>query len=162
MKRSKDSGMKIRIPTKKYIKTFLEHPSNANHLLVANKLLALVLTNNKSIEWNYQDREQFETEIVIEISDYFIQNLKHGLCLQKINYFNQIMTDLIRDLIFEKIKTYLFFEKNIKKAIDHARHGLNIDEEDYTDEALNKYYQRNRERLNLPEIYKKNNQAIAC
>src|SRR5690606_3358332 len=100
-------------------------------------------------------KQDWECEIRMIVSDRARLSYKQiKLCPDKASYFNNILANHIRTVIMQKIKVYMKFDKNIKRAIENSLDDLGIDEENLTYDTLAKYYQRHRKKLNLPSVYK--------
>lgn len=145
--------MKLHIPTKAFIKDYITAKSNTK---LEDRLLSVILTNDDAYLFRSGDEtaEAYKTSVVLEVTDKRLRHLKHRLTPKRIYYFNQYMADMIREMLLQKMRTYMAFDRNIKRAIEHAREDMGISDESYTDDALIKYYQRARRHMDLPRIYK--------
>ncbi len=154
--------MKITIPTKSYIKNFLEKRSANKQLLVESKLMAVILANSKSFLFRNKNCKDYDTEMELDISENLNPYLQQGLSNQKIDYFNQLLSAHIRVLLLEKIKTYLVFDQSFTRACNHARQEFGIDPKDFSNRALTQYYYRNKEQQNPSSNQKKNKIYKIC
>lgn len=147
----------ITIPTKHYIKDYLLHLEKQGELGTVSDIMNMVLLNtNRDFFRRHTRNTKWETTITLQVSDRArISLFDQQLMDEKAIFFNQFMAKHIRTLIFEKMKVYMTFDKNIKRAIEYSREQLGIDFEHYSNDTIAKYYQRNRERLSLPNVYKK-------
>lgn len=149
--------MTITIPTKKYIKDYLTHVANQKQQSPESKLLNVILTNSSktAFEQDNVDTTVYDATIEVKISPRARLRAGYVLDARKVKQFNLIMAEMIRDLLFEKIKTFMNFDPCIKRAIIYSRSDLGIDDEHMSDEAISKFYQRNRAKKGLKSINKK-------
>lgn len=145
----------ISIPTKHFIKDYILHCYNAQEMEFINAILLSVLANRNNELIKRDKKKEWECTVELIASGRTRLSNRDILNVElKAIYFNKIMAHHIRTTLFHNIKAYLKFDKNIKRAIDQSLSDLGIDEEHYTYDTIAKYYQRHREKLNLPTIYK--------
>lgn len=150
----------ISVPTHKYIKNFLEQELGPNPILKDSfyySFLRLTITR-KSNNNKHNYRGRYKEAFVFKIADSHHKRYGNGLNESQIMAFNTFMKRFIRKQFYIAIVTYLSFDKNITRAIEHARQILHVPETDYSDDAVIKDFQRyrkNQENEDQLRIYKR-------
>lgn len=145
--------MRVSIPTKGYIKEWIEHPGTTSNKEVALRVLAMVSTKTRYFEDRIMDTEWTE-RIDLQIKSYHLEGYRHRLHPFHIQEFNRCIDNLIRKETLSIAKLYLTFNPSIKQAVEYVVNHCNLHHDSFNTDRLFKAIQRDRTRNGGTYIYK--------
>lgn len=149
--------MRLNIPTKGYIRDWINHPNTTSNKEVALRVLAMVSTKTRYFEDRILDADWTE-KIELQVKSYHIEGYRHRLHPFLIQEFNRCMDILIRKETLLIARLYLNFDPSIKRAVEYAIDYCNLHHDSFNPDRLFKAIQRDRTRNGGVHIYSPKNQ----
>lgn len=146
--------MTLLIPTRRYIKEWIEHDKEDNRKS-AEEILSLALRfKSDALHRRYNSKLDAYAELTFS-GHYVPYTVNKDIHPARIEKFNRIMGRFIRNMLLSKMRTYLDFDYCLVRAAEYARNSCGIDEESYPNDNLLKHFQRRRAKVGGKYIYNK-------
>lgn len=151
----------IDIPTKKYIKAFLQSRFDGKIIMsprnkYGSKLYDILQhrTNERKTEFA---NARYNDKMRIYISIHTWRQRGCHLNETNIKNLNNFLEDDLKDKFYFLMDTYIDILPVYSAHVDEVRKKLGIDDDYWSDDSMKKDYYRYRKSMNLPLLYDKSN-----
>lgn len=147
----------IHIPTKPYIKAWLDHTVPGGNIDRNNLIgcLVLGLLDKGQDRRGLQETSSYSAKATLYIGVDEKKRQGGWLNITQTHKFNKFVGGLIRKEVRTYILTYMHFNPVLNKAIEYAREQTQLSTEVLADDTIIKDFQRHRQKHGGPWIYSK-------
>jgi hypothetical protein len=150
----------VDIPTKKYIKAYIQHKLGEKPFLTTDTTIGAKLydvlqhkTNERKTEFS---NARYNTRLRIYISRYVYVTRGAFLNETNIKNFNIFVEAELKARFRDKMDFYISFLPSFEANLPEVRRIIGIDIESWSDDSIRKDYYRYRRKAGLPPLYSKN------
>ena len=144
----------VYVPTKPYIKAFLAN-AMPDAIISRNHPIGCMLLELLERDPHTHDAKRVSYPSVCKLFLTSGAAKRYGGWLNPTQsmQFSKFVGQLIRTQLRTHVITYMYFDPRLNKAVAYARTQVGLSEDDYSDDAIIKDFQRYRERHDAPRIY---------